>query len=271
MSRSVTLLSLATLTLLASCVDLRLPSSVSQCEKKNNCTDGTGGATGGMGGTSARSGGSMSRSADAGISDVPTGGRGGSGGTSAGTGGASGGSTTGGSTGGTGGAVGGSSGSFDAGTDPTPDAALDKPIGNSDTPFDTEVKLDTQADTNKTGPEVGSPEAGPDAPLDLPLDRLPDTPDPGADTLNCIQSLKANNYAVSGSADAGLKACSECKTSSGFSMETVCKAMVDCVAKAWVCRPTSPSDCWLKCRNDVAGDMVLDTCVTTLVNKACPP
>lgn len=271
MSRSVTLLSLATLTLLASCVDLRLPSRVSQCEQNNNCTDGTGGATGGKGGMTAGSGGSMSRSADAGISDVPAGGRGGSGGVSTGTGGASGGASTGGSAGGTGGAVGGSSDSPDAGTDPTPDAALDKPVGNPDTPLDTVIKPDTQADTNKTGPEVGSPEAGPDAPLDLPLDRLPDTPDPGADTLTCIQSLKANNYSVSGSAEAGIKACSECKTSSGSSMETVCKAMVDCVAKSWVCRPTSPSGCWLDCRNKVAGDMVLDNCVTTLVNKACPP
>lgn len=273
MSRSVLLLSLATLSLLASCVDLRLPSKVSQCEKNDNCSDGTGGATGGKGGTTAKSGGSTARSADAGV-DTLLGGKGGSGGTVASTGGtsggASGGDTTGGSTGGTGGAVtGGSSGSPDAGADLMPDVAIDKPVVNSDVPIDTESKLDTLvADTNKTGPEVG-PEPGPDAPSDLPVDRLPDRPDTATDGPTCIQSFKSNGYAVS-SSDGGIKACSECKTSSGNSLENYCKGMIDCLVTAWVCNSRSAT-CWTNCRNNTPGaDMVVDDCAAALVSRACP-
>lgn len=268
MSRSVILLSLATLSMLAACVDLRLPSKVSQCEQNNNCTDGTGGT----GGSSAKSGGSMSRSPDAGV-DASSGGRGGSGGTIASTGGTSSGtggaSSTAGSTGGTGGSVtggsatGGTSGSPDAGSDLIPDSAIDTPVVNPDVPLDTETKLDT-ADTNKPKPEAG-PEPGPEVSPDLP----PDRPDTAFDGPSCIQSFKSNGYALA-SSDGGIKACSECKTNSGNSLENYCKGMIDCLVASWVCNVRT-SSCWTNCRNNTPGaDMVVDDCAAALVSKACP-
>jgi hypothetical protein len=185
------------------------------------------------------------------------------------SGGASGGGTTGGSTGGTGSeATGGSSSSPDAGADLIPDTAIDKPVVNPDVPIDTDTKPDTLADTNKTGPEVG-PEPGPDVSPDLPADLLPDRPDTAFDGPTCIQSFKSNGYAVS-SSDGGIKACSECKTSSGNSLETNCKGMIDCLVTSWVCNSRSAS-CWTNCRNNTPGaDMVVDDCAAALVSKACP-
>lgn len=89
-----------------------------------------------------------------------------------------------------------------------------------------------------------------------------------ADAMSCIQSFKINGYSLS-SLDGGLKACSECKASNGYSLETPCKAMIDCLVTAWACKPVSA--CWTYCRNNTPGsDMVVDACVSTLVKGACP-
>lgn len=256
MSRPVILLSLASLILFAACVDLRLPSKVSQCEKNDNCADRTDGATGGKGGATAGAGGS-SRSVDAGVPDAPMAGRGGSGG----IGGTSGGNTTGGSggttggsggKGGTGGAVtGGTGGSSSTGTEPPPDASLDEAISKA------EVSMDTPP------PEPDVIEPGPDTAL--VLDVIPDRPDTNTEALTCIQSFKANHYTLSVPPDGGPKGCSDCSYSEG-----ACKAMIDCLVGVWVCKPSSGAGCWRDCRNYVGGDMVLDTCVSSLVTKACP-
>lgn len=267
MSRSAILLSFATLSLLVSCVDLRLPSNVSKCEQNNSCTDGTGGATGGKSGATGGSGGSASQSRDAGGGDLAAGGRGGSSGTG-GTGGV-GGSTmlSSGGTGGTGGSsTGGTSGSPDAGPEPTPDASPDKPIGNPDT---IDTKPDILEDTGKPGTEAGPPDSL-DAPLDLPPDRAPDLADAAFDAPSCIQNFKSSGYSVTTSGDGGIKACSECKTSGGNSLETPCKGMVDCLVTSWVCNSRAAS-CWTNCRNTTPNaDMVVDDCVAALVSKACP-
>jgi hypothetical protein len=269
MSRLVVLLSLATLSLLAACVDLKSPSKVSLCEQNNSCIDGTGGATGGKGGMTAGSGGSRSQSADAGASDTPSGGRGGSGGA---TGGSQGSGGTGGigGTGGdaTGGTTGGSSGSADAGTDPTLDAEIDKPVGPSDVPFDTYAVSEVSKDT-WIGPDALKPDTGsePDASPDISPDRLPDPPDTGFDAPTCISSLKSNGYALTTPTDAGINACGECKEN-GSSKEAQCKSMVDCLQSAWVCKPSA--GCWLSCLNAASADSVVDACVKTLVTRSCP-
>lgn len=287
MPRLIVPLSLATLCLFSSCVDIKKPARVSRCEQDNTCTDGTGGATGGKDGAAAGAAGSTSRSADAGVGDAPvaggggggTGGLGGMGGDAGGSagGGSVGGSTTGQggtvvSTGGSGGGTsGGRSDAVDAGTKPH-DAQVDTPLGDFDVPFDTSANPDSPPD-NRPALEVARPETAPepgrDAPRDTSLDSLPDRPDTAFDASTCIQTFKSSGYSLSSSSDAGVNACSECKDNNGNPLESQCRRMIDCLVPLWVCRPGN-TECWIGCRNGVAGDMVLNDCVSALVNKACP-
>jgi hypothetical protein len=274
MFRLVVLLSFAALSLLPSCVDLNSPAKVSQCEKDGTCVNGSGG----KGGATAGAGGTTSRPTDAGVIDAPLGGKAGSGGgTGGGAGGqggggtagskggttTSGGSTAGSTTGGTDGGAGGTGGSSDAGTEPATDGPVDKPLETPDVPVDTNSKVDVTPPDAKILPEVTPPDVTPD----VTPDRQP--PDTGFDAPSCIQTFKTNGYSVPVSTDAGVNSCTECREN-GTSKEAACKAFVDCLATVWVCNSPNAS-CWITCRNNTpGGDMVVNDCVVTLINKTCP-
>jgi hypothetical protein len=125
-------------------------------------------------------------------------------------------------------------------------------------------------------PGGGNPDAGilepPPSPDAAPDKAAISPPQPDAwiaPPTNCIQSFINNGYALSAPADGGVQACSACRGANGNSLETSCKTMVDCLAAVWVCKTTGA--CWLNCRNSTpGGDMPLDSCVTSLVSKACP-
>jgi hypothetical protein len=43
--------------------------------------------------------------------------------------------------------------------------------------------------------------------------------------------------------------------------------MIDCLLPVWPCAQSA--NCWMNCRNQAGGDMVLDSCVANLTSKAC--
>jgi hypothetical protein len=300
MRRVVLISYFACLSLVASCADFGKPTTIVRCTKANCAEDagsggvgesgggttgtghggavGTGGETAASGGVTAASGGetaaSGGRAAGTGGRTAGTGtGTAGAGGrttdTGAGTGGRN--TGTGGGTAGTSG-VGGSSGSRDAGRD----ALILGPETGS--PTDTRPSApdaSVPTDTPRVGPEAGGPEPGPeagrdaapDAARDRAVDLTLDTAtrsDAGIGTGSCIQTFQANGYSFTSAS--GVLACTDCKENA-TSQEAECKAMIDCLRPVWPCAQSA--SCWMNCRNQAGGDMVLDSCVANLTSKAC--
>jgi hypothetical protein len=175
---------------------------------------------------------------------------------SGGSGGASGSAGSGGQ-GGTAGGGGTSGTETDAGVD---GAGTDAPVGGDDggSGADGGAGSDDSGSLTEAGDDSGTV-TGPDASVDLGADTVvvSDAPTTGG---NCVQQIKSNGYA-SGT----VPACSQCKDSSGNSLEPDCKGMIDCLAPKWPCT----GNCWTECHNTVAGGQVVADCVTALTNAAC--
>jgi hypothetical protein len=76
---------------------------------------------------------------------------------------------------------------------------------------------------------------------------------------NCVSKVVSNGYACGST-----PACSACKENSN-SREAECKKGIDCLAEAG---PSCDSKCQLNCLN-LAGDSVIQACVTALQTAAC--
>lgn len=101
--------------------------------------------------------------------------------------------------------------------------------------------------------DVGSNDVGSDGRFNLG----PDT----ATTSNCVGQLISAGY-VAGSAPA----CSKC-LENGASLESKCKAMIDCLAP-----PCTKTTCYTNnyCQNTTGASSVVGDCVAALITAACP-
>jgi hypothetical protein len=88
-----------------------------------------------------------------------------------------------------------------------------------------------------------------------------------AGPLACLNEIISNGYASTGASPAPCSACLD--PSDQSHLDTQCKGMIDCLL-ATSC-PTSDShgNCWLACRNAVAGNQIAtESCVSALTTAA---
>lgn len=133
----------------------------------------------------------------------------------------------------------------------SPDVLL--PDVPSDLPLEALGGSDMGPDTGKSdSADVGLSDVGSDGRGDLGPDN------PGS---NCISQLISAGY-VAGTAPA----CSKC-LENGASLETKCKAMIDCLAP-----PCTKTTCYVNnyCLNNTGASSVVGDCVAALITAACP-
>lgn len=233
---------------------------------------GTGGNTGSGGKSSspASSGGSSSPASSAVGGSSTSGGSTASGGAASGgnsgtgTGGsaAGGGSGTAGGTTGTGGTtgVGGNTGTggFDGGVS---DANIDAPTTDGNVSVQDALASEAGPDTaSDSASEVGL-DAAIDSPVDAPFGEVGDALGLDGEAGNCYLAIKNNGYAAGAATPCGT--CLE----NTLSRATECKTIVDCLAAAGM---SCVGNCYTDCFNQGGGGSVTATCVTNLIEAACP-
>jgi hypothetical protein len=98
---------------------------------------------------------------------------------------------------------------------------------------------------------------------DAPADSATVLDSGSVDAGNCVQQIVSNGYSF-----AGAPPCSDCKANSSDQVSPGrCVNMLNCVETNWPA--CSTGSCHLDCKNSVAADGVVDTCVTDLVHASC--
>ena len=146
----------------------------------------------------------------------------------------------------------------DAGTKDTPPSIPDIAQDEATIKLDTQTPVEPSPVEPRTEPTVepivvvepSTTDAAPAIDTRISLDSTP---------VNCLEAIKVNGYAFPPA-----NPCSACKENS-VSRETICVAMIDCLAAKYPCT----GNCWSDCRNKAGANSISELCATDLKNAAC--